>query len=286
MLFLLYKNRTNAIICRLGYNSNTNQGELIMDYNMRKYPRTPHLEGSRLQVGDEDLSQIPFSEIADKNIVIEEKIDGANCAISFDGDGNLLLQSRGHYLVGGFRERHYNLLKQWANINADKLFDALSDRYIMFGEWMYAKHAVFYDALPDYFMEFDIYDRELGIYLDTASRKAITDKIGIISSVPVLGEGKYKRKDDVLKLLKQSNYITESHLDVLKAVCEKQGLDYEKQLERTDPSTTMEGLYIKVEENGQVVFRVKFVRRGFVQIQTGSDSNWHNQPIVPNQLKQ
>ncbi len=257
-----------------------------MDYNMRKYPRTPHLEGSRLQVGDEDLSQIPFSEIADKNIVIEEKIDGANCAISFDGDGNLLLQSRGHYLVGGFRERHYNLLKQWANINADKLFDALSDRYIMFGEWMYAKHAVFYDALPDYFMEFDIYDRELGIYLDTASRKAITDKIGIISSVPVLGEGKYKRKDDVLKLLKQSNYITESHLDVLKAVCEKQGLDYEKQLERTDPSTTMEGLYIKVEENGQVVFRVKFVRRGFVQIQTGSDSNWHNQPIVPNQLKQ
>ena len=32
-------------------------------YIIRKYPRTPHLEGSRLQPGDEDLSQIPFDAI-------------------------------------------------------------------------------------------------------------------------------------------------------------------------------------------------------------------------------
>ena len=42
-----------------------------------KYPRTPHLQGSRLQPGDEDLSQRPFSDIAGRHVVLEEKIDGA-----------------------------------------------------------------------------------------------------------------------------------------------------------------------------------------------------------------
>lgn len=35
-----------------------------MDYTIIKYPRTPHIEGSRIQPGDEDLSQRSFSEIA------------------------------------------------------------------------------------------------------------------------------------------------------------------------------------------------------------------------------
>lgn len=68
-------------------------------FEIHKYPRTPHIEGSRLQPGDEDLSQIPFSEIAGKYLVIEEKCDGANAAISFDENGEILLQSRGHYLT-------------------------------------------------------------------------------------------------------------------------------------------------------------------------------------------
>ena len=47
----------------------------------------------------------------------------------------------------------------------------------MFGEWMYAKHTVFYDALPHYFMEFDIYDREKKEFLDTKRRREMTEKI-------------------------------------------------------------------------------------------------------------
>ena len=58
-----------------------------MDDLIIKYPRTPHIEGSRLQPGDEDLSQVPFSQIAGRHIVIEEKIDGANSADAiFSGD--------------------------------------------------------------------------------------------------------------------------------------------------------------------------------------------------------
>ena len=70
---------------------------------MLKYPRTPHIQGARIQPGDEDLSKIPFRVIAGRSIVVEEKCDGANSAVSFDADGSLLLQSRGHYLTGGAR---------------------------------------------------------------------------------------------------------------------------------------------------------------------------------------
>lgn len=65
------------------------------DIMIKKYPRTPHLEGSRLQPGDEDLSQIPFRDIQGRYLTVEEKIDGANSGISFNMHGNLLLQSRG-----------------------------------------------------------------------------------------------------------------------------------------------------------------------------------------------
>ena len=133
-----------------------------------KYPRTPHLEGSRLQPGDEELSQIPFSEIAGRNLAVEEKCDGANSAVSFSADGELLLQSRGHYLTGGYRERHYALMKQWAAVHRDAFYQVLGSRYIMYGEWMYAKHSVFYDALPHYFLEFDVLDRQTGRFMDTS----------------------------------------------------------------------------------------------------------------------
>ena len=255
-----------------------------MDYSIIKYPRTRHLVGSRLQAGDEDLSQVPFSEIFGKNITIEEKIDGANTAVSFDGDGKLLLQSRGHYLYGGHKERHYNLFKQWANIYRDLLYSALGSRYVMYGEWMYAKHTVFYDALPDYFMEFDIFDREERIFLDTPARRAITDPLGFISSVPVIGQGIYRRKEDILSLIGHSNYITDNHIETLRRVAERHGVDPERAVRETEASTTMEGLYIKVEEGGIVTDRLKFVRAEFLQCLFASDSHWQSRPIIPNQL--
>ena len=256
-----------------------------MDFNIKKFPRTPHLEGSRLQPGDEDLSQIPFSEILGKNIVVEEKIDGANSAISFTDGKQLLIQSRGHYLVGGYRERHYNLLKQWANVHREELFSALGCRYVMFGEWMYAKHTIFYDELPHYFVEFDIYDRQRGVFLDTDSRKAITQKLPIVHSVPVLARGVFSNKKQILSLLGQSKYISNNHLQVLAQTAKRLNLDVDLQLAQTDPSTTMEGLYIKVEQDGIVESRVKFVRASFLQCVAQSQSHWQTRPIVPNKVK-
>ena len=190
-----------------------------MNEKIIKYPRTPHLSGSRLQKGDEDLSQIPFARIKGKHIVIEEKIDGANVAVSFSEEGDLLLQSRGHFLTGGYRERHYDFFKIWASENIDMLFSLLDTRYIMYGEWMYAKHKVYYDALPHYFMEFDILDKPSGKFLSTERRMEMLEGTGICS-VPVLGEGVYPSEKQVLSLLGRSLYITDAHMDNLRAEAE------------------------------------------------------------------
>ncbi|MCI8462203.1 MAG: AAA family ATPase [Lachnospiraceae bacterium] len=79
-----------------------------------KYPRTRHLEGSREQAGDEDLKTVKLAELQGKYLVLEEKVDGANCGISFSSDGRMYLQSRGHFLNGGCGERQFDLFKLWA----------------------------------------------------------------------------------------------------------------------------------------------------------------------------
>lgn len=135
-----------------------------------KYPRTPHLMGSGLQIGDTVEGQIAVGDLATADQVWEEKIDGSNTGISFSDDGDLLLQSRGHYLTGGWREKQYNLLKTWAHRHIDSLFDILGRRYIMYGEWCYAKHTVFYDRLPHYFL---LWDHEQQGFLSTAKRRAL-----------------------------------------------------------------------------------------------------------------
>ena len=248
-----------------------------------KYPRTPHLEGSRLQIGDEDLSQIPFSKIKGKYLVIEEKIDGANSAISFDDEGNLLLQSRGHYLTGGYRERHFNLLKQWASIHQEKLYQILTNRYIMYGEWLYAKHTVYYDHLPHYFLEFDIYDKEKQIFLSTKKRMELL-KNTVVKSVPVITTGTFQKLDDITKLIGPSIYKTPIYLDNLKVEAIKQNQDPLQILKETDNSNLMEGLYIKVEDDFQVLERLKYVRYSFLQAVFDSESHWLDRVIIPNKL--
>ncbi len=252
-------------------------------FTIRKYPRTPHIEGSRLQPGDEDLSQIPFEAIAGRSLVVEEKCDGANSAVSFGEDGELLLQSRGHYLTGGYRERHFNLMKQWAAAHRGAFYELLGRRYIMYGEWMYAKHTVFYDALPHYFLEFDILDRETGVFLDTPSRRKMLEGFPVVS-VPVLGCGTFSSKEELLKLLGTSAYVTGNQRQNLWDAAAALNLDPEKACAETELSGMMEGLYIKVEEGGRVADRMKFVRAAFLQCVDFSEKHWIDKPIIPNQL--
>jgi hypothetical protein len=220
-----------------------------------KYPRTPHIAGSRLQPGDEEMKVVAREALEGVSFIIEEKLDGSNCGISFASDGSLILQSRGHVLTGGPRERQFDLLKRWASHHVAALRDILGTRYVMYGEWLYARHTIPYDRLPHYFLEFDILDRESVAFLSTEARRNLLAG-GPVQSVPVLGRAPTGMID---------SYVGKSAYS---------------------STEMMEGLYLKREDRGQVIDRFKYVRTDFLQAVANSDAHWMERPIEPNQLDQ
>lgn len=249
-----------------------------------KYPRTAHLEGSRLQPGDDGSDQAPYSALAGRWIVVEEKLDGGNAGLSFDGGGELLLQSRGHYLAGGGRERQFNLYKRWAVAHQARLLEVLEDRYLLFGEWLHKKHTVYYDQLPHYFCEFDVWDKSRCCFLSTPARMALLQGVPVLP-VPVLYAGPAPRRlADLLALLRPSLARSKHWRASFERTIEREGLDLARAWNQCDRSDLAEGLYLKVEEDERTVGRYKWVRADFVQAILDSAVHHAEQPFVPNGL--
>nr|CEL13781.1 Homolog of eukaryotic DNA ligase III [Kibdelosporangium sp. MJ126-NF4] len=223
------------------------------------------------------MNSIPFTHIRNRHLVVEEKLDGANTAISFTPDGTLQLQSRGHYLTGGPRERQFAPLKAWAPTIQHALFTRIGTRYIIYGEWLYAKHTIYYDALPHYFCEFDTLDTETNQFLSTPRRAELLDGLPI-HSVPVLHTGPHNTLTDLLTHVGPSTCRTPHWRDTLTRHGSATAIA------ETDMHDDMEGLYIKVEEHGHVVERYKWVRPTFLTAVLDSGTHWADRPILPNQL--
>ena len=250
---------------------------------LRKYPRTPHLAGSRLQPGDEDLAAVAYPEIAGRHLVVAEKLDGANAAVSFAADGTPRLQSRGHFLTGGPRERHFGPFKAWVATVRHLLWPRLGDRFIVYGEWLYAKHTVFYDALPHYFCEFDVLDLRSGRFLSADRRAELLDGLPVCSA-PVLHAGPLPDVAALTSLVGPSTCRTPGWRDALVEAAVASGVAPARVLAETDTAEEMEGLYVKVEEGGEVVGRYKWVRASFRTAVRDSGTHWLDRPIVPNGL--
>jgi hypothetical protein len=255
-----------------------------MNTRLCKYPRTQHIAGSGIQQGDQDLPAVPVHALLGQFLVVEEKVDGANSAISFCGDGRLQLQSRGHYLTGGEREQQFHLFKTWAHRYTLPLWEALSDRYVLYGEWLYARHTIFYTDLPHYFLEFAILDRQSETFLDTRGRQQFLRQLPFLLSVKVLYEGTIQNIQTLRSLHGPSHFIRQNQRQRLLEVCAARGLDSTRLLTESDTSGLMEGLYINVEAEGVVQARYKYVRAGFVQAVLDSEDHWMNRPILPNLL--
>ena len=253
-----------------------------------KYPRTAHIAGSKLQPGDDASANVPLSALNDAlgdgaTLVVEEKLDGANAALSFDQDGRLLLQSRGHYLTGGGRERHFALFKTWAQTHAERFWPRLGRRYVAFGEWLYAKHTIFYDRLPHYFHEFDVYDRETGAFLSTEARRALLEGAPLLPA-PVLHSGAALSAAALQGLICAPLYQSDRWGAALEAAAAQGGVAPDRARREADPTGLAEGLYVKLERNGGVAARYKWVRASFLQAVETSQSHWLDRPILPNRL--
>ena len=255
-----------------------------MNEAIHRYPRTHHLEGSRLQPGDHDLAQVPLETLRGTYCVVEEKLDGANAGMSLDDDGRLRLQSRGHVLTGGPRERHFDLFKQWARTHEAALAQRLVGGLTLYGEWLYAKHTIFYDQLPHYFMEFDIRDASGAFWSTERREKHLAG--APITAVPVLWRGTVKKPHDLPDMVAHSLYKSPRWRERLRQAAVEGGVDPDRCAAETDSHDLAEGLYIKCEDpaTGTVIGRYKWVRASFLTAVTDSGSHWHSRPIVANQL--
>jgi RNA ligase len=158
-----------------------------------KYPRTPHLFGSKGTDDDKHLSEADSHRfLADGSLIVEEKLDGTNVGIHFTDGGDMVLQCRGHLITDGMHPQ-YDLFKQWGAVKRSVLEDMLADQFILFGEWVYARHSVYYRQLPHYFFEFDIYDKHGAEFLSLERRLAILEGTGI-QTVPVIHVGALARQ--------------------------------------------------------------------------------------------
>lgn len=201
-----------------------------------KFPSTQHLVLPKEEHLRKD-KVMPVAEIEEllmHKIVIEEKVDGANLGISFDGEGNLILQNRGELLKHPF-EGQWRKLGHWVEKKQEQLFDVLLDRYILFGEWCYAAHSVYYNKLPDYFIGFDLFDKEKKKFFSVERRNKMLERMGIFV-IHSVATGRFQLEELPL-------FFSESHYG----------------------NNLCEGIYIRWDENGWLKKRAKLVRHDFRQ---------------------
>lgn len=255
-----------------------------MSRPLHRYPRTKHVEGSAVQPGDDDLDLVPFAELCGGHVVVSEKVDGANAAISFTDRGRLLLQSRSRYLEDVALAGPYSGFRDWAQEHEDVLWPRLTDRFVMFGEWVLTKQTVFYDALPNAFIELDVMDKATGAFLSTQRRRLLLRGLPIVSA-PVLVEGRFANLEELTRHLGRSRFKSPSWRDqLLAAIASANVDDPERFIHETDPSDDMEGLVFKREHAGIVAARAKYVRPGFKSPYLHSSSAWLAQRTVRNRM--
>ena len=219
-----------------------------------KFPRTPHLLwlGEGLPRGDKMLSPEEAATLMRKPAAAEEKVDGANVGLSVGPDGRIRAQSRGGYLSRASHEQ-FRPLWRWLASHEDLLRNVLGEDLILFGEWCYARHTVEYDALPDWLLAFDVYDRGHGRFWSRERRDTLFGRARL-TPVPVLATGLFDRAR-IEQLMGQSRV----------------------------GSTKMEGIYLRWDDGDWLVHRAKVVRRGWV---LADEPHWSRRTVQPNRLQE
>ncbi|NTV64181.1 MAG: hypothetical protein HGA65_11675 [Oscillochloris sp.] len=106
-----------------------------------------------------------------------------------------------------------------------------------------------------------------------------------IVSVRVVHSGPLPSLAALQSLIAPSPFIAADQREQLASAAQEVGLDPALSQAESDLSGMMEGLYIKVEADGAVGARYKYVRRNFLQTVLDSGSHWMDRPLLPNRLR-
>jgi ATP-dependent RNA circularization protein (DNA/RNA ligase family) len=203
-----------------------------------RFPHTPHLAwlGQDTPRDDKVLSSSECEAFLAHAVVLEEKVDGANLGFSVDTTGAIRAQNRGQYLPRPFTGQ-FGRLNGWLSSHEEALFDALGESLMLFGEWVAAVHSMEYPGLPDYFLMFDVYDKNAQRFWSTTRRNALASRLDLCP-VHQIGMGHYR-------------------------------LNALQQVLSTTPSTYRvggcEGIYLRQEDENWLIARAKLVHPDFVQ---------------------
>ena len=219
-----------------------------------RFPHTPHIAwlAHGAPRDDKVLSPAEVSDLLTREVVIEEKLDGANLGFSVSPEGQARAQNRGQYLTPPFHGQ-FTKLGPWLNAHEDRLFDALGTRLMAFGEWCAARHSLDYVSLPDWWLLFDVYDRVEGQFWSTHRRNAWA-KLHGFNIVPNLHAGRVRMAQLLEWVASEKSKFRHGNL---------------------------EGLVIRLENADWLELRAKLVRPDFTQ---AIDSHWRSRALEWNQL--
>lgn len=220
-----------------------------------RFPHTPHLAwlGPGTPRDDKVLAADEAAALLADEVVVEEKLDGANVGVSLAHDGMLRLQNRGQYIHPPFAGQ-FQRLGGWLAAHEHALRRDLSPGLIMFGEWCAARHSVAYNRLPDWWVVFDVYDLSQQRFFSTARRNALAARMGFAV---------------VRKVLRGRKTLTEL----------TRRLSAEPSRYRAGP---IEGFVIRKENSDWLLARGKLVHPEFVQ---GIGEHWRRRRIEWNRVE-
>lgn len=225
-----------------------------MNTDFFRFPHTPHLVwlGQDTPRDDKVLSPAEAKALLAGDVVVEEKLDGANLGFSLALDCSLRPQNRGQYLGEPYTGQ-FARLPAWLAQHGDALRGVLTPDLIVFGEWCAARHSLDYAALPDWFLLFDVYDRSAGRFWCSARRNALVLSAGL-TSVPLIAHGRH----------------SVASLKGLVTTCPSRY--------RQGP---LEGVVIRQESAQWCEFRAKLVRAEFTQT---IETHWRKRTIEWNRV--
>jgi atypical dual specificity phosphatase len=217
------------------------------------FPKTPHLP-FKPNLSDGDCVSEDAYIVFQKTIHIEEKIDGASVGMTLWND-EPLIRNRDHILRKGYEKdtpakMQFRSIWTWWYDHRES-FANLSG-YSVYGEWLKARHGIYYDSLPDWFIAYDLYDHNEKVFVSTSKARELLVSNGFY--VPAMRfSGTVHSYDELVRMANLTSSYSEDF---------------------------SEGIYIKICDENSVTHRFKMVREGYVR-----GRYWDGKIMLKNEVK-
>lgn len=175
------------------------------DWLLPEFPRIPHLIQPPNMVSGELVAHAKLVDyVLNSELIVEEKLDGANCGMAFDENGINLIRNRKHILSKNYSQEHRTPAKEqflpawgWLMDNKHR-FELINkiekDLISIYGEWVLAIHGVKYDRLPSRFIPYAIYSSGRRVFLPVEKTRSLLE-MGGFPLVRRIYEGRAKLED-------------------------------------------------------------------------------------------